>query len=64
MHRPGFFGHCGNSFPVKFMQNIDLDECVFTKKTCKEMSFKDLGQMKIRSTGLRESKLITAKPGR
>ena len=46
------------------MQNMDIDECVFTSRTCAEMDFESLGQLKIRSTGLLNSTAITVIPDR
>ena len=47
LNRGGVFGHCAMDYPIKFMENLPIDECVFVGKACTEMDFNALGQISV-----------------
>ena len=63
--RPSIFGHCSQDYTLKFMENLDSEECVISKKTmnadiCNSLSFANLSSFTVDSG---DGQLISPTPG-
>lgn len=52
--RPSIFGHCSQDYSLKFMENLEIAECVRSKSivnanVCKSMGFSNIGYLTLQS---------------
>jgi hypothetical protein len=47
LQRGGIFGHCEKDYPIKFMENLPIDECVLVNKPCTDLTFAKVAQISV-----------------